>query len=117
MYNRAHAQSLNRPSVHAGLLLSLGIQGHLTTNALTVNDICDYLTLGHEPTTTAILLGISASRLGSADPLTSKTLCLHLPALLPPVHWDLEISPLVQSAALAGLGLLYCGSGKSLSVL
>ena len=48
--------------------------------------------------------GVSASKLGTADPLTSKTLCLHLPALLPVAHWDLDISPLVQAAALAGLG-------------
>ena len=33
------------------------------------------------------LLGIAASNLGTADPLTSKTLCLHVPALLPPSHW------------------------------
>jgi len=41
-------------------------------------------------------------RLGSADPLLSRTLCLHLPALLPSQHWDIDISPLVQTAALTG---------------
>lgn len=72
-------------------------------------------------------------RISSADPLQSKTLCLHLPALLPPQHWDIEISPLVQTASLIGkeictpsnrslevtsclpgLGLLHCGSGHRL---
>ena len=55
LYNRTHAQSTNRQSAHAGLLLALGLQGHL--KSLTVNDICEYLTQGHEPTTVAILLG------------------------------------------------------------
>ena len=62
----------------------------------------------------AVLIGAAASKLGSADGLLSKTLSLHLPALLPPQHWDIEISPLVQSAALVGLGLLHCGSGHRL---
>jgi anaphase-promoting complex subunit 1 len=61
-----------------------------------------------------VLIGIAASRFGTGDPLTSKTLCLHIPALLPSLHWDLEISPIVQSAAFAGLGLLYCRSGHRL---
>ena len=50
---------------------------------------------GHEPTTVALLVGLAASRLGSADPLLSKTLCLHIPALLPAQHWDIDISPQV----------------------
>jgi len=40
-------------------------------------------------------VGLAASRLGSADPLLSKTLCLHIPALLPAQHWDIDISPQV----------------------
>ena len=46
IYNRT--ASLESPSFHAGVLLSLGLQGHLTV--LSVTDICDYLTQGHEPT-------------------------------------------------------------------
>ena len=97
---------------HAGVILGLGLQGHL--QVLSMGDICDYLTQGHEPTTIATLLGISASKLGSADSRISKTLCLHLPSLLPSRHWDIDISPLVQTAALAGLGLLHAGSGHRL---
>ena len=99
-------------SSHAGVLLALGLQGHLSV--LSKGDICDYLTQGHEPTTIAMLLGIAASKLGSADPHMSKTLCLYIPTLLPPRHWDINISPLVQTAALAGLGLLHAGSGHRL---
>lgn len=88
------------------------MKGHLTT--LTVTDTCEYLIQGHEPTTIAILIGMAASKLGSADSLLSKTISLHLPALLPMQHWDIEISPLVQTASLISLGLLHCGSGHRL---
>lgn len=99
-------------SFHAGVLLALGLQGHL--RVLSVTDICDYLTQGNQPTTIALLVGLPASRLGTADPLLSKTLCLHVPSLLPPQHWDIEILPQVQTAALVGLGLLYSNSGHRL---
>lgn len=69
---------------------------------------------GHEPTTIAVLIGSAASKIGSADPFLSKTISLHLPALLPAQHVDIEISPLVQAAALVGLGLLHCASGHRL---
>jgi anaphase-promoting complex subunit 1 len=101
-------------SAHAGFLLGLGLFGHL--NVLTITDICDYLTQGHEPTTIAVLIGIAASKMSSADALISKTLCLHLPTLLPVQHWDIEISPMTQSAALVGLGFLYAQSGHRLIV-
>jgi hypothetical protein len=99
---------------HAGFLLGMGLFGHL--NVLTITDICDYITQGHEPTTIAILLGVAASKMGTANAILSKTLCLHLPALLPAQHWDIEISPLTQCAALIGLGFLYCRSGHRLMV-
>ena len=112
IYNRTAAISAAQESSHAGVVLALGLQGYL--GVLSVTDICDYLTQGHEPTTVAVLVGMAATKLGSADTLLSKTLCLHLPALLPPKHWDIEISPVVQTAALTGLGLLHCGSGHRL---
>lgn len=49
----------NRPKIpspfHGGLLLALGLQGHL--KALAVTDLFDYLTQGHDPTTVALFLG------------------------------------------------------------
>jgi hypothetical protein len=110
VYNRT--ATADDSSFHAGVLLALGLQGHL--RVLSVTDICDYLTQGNQPTTIALLVGLPASRLGTADPLLSKTLCLHVPSLLPPQHWDIEILPQVQTAALVGLGLLYCNSGHRL---
>ena len=56
IYNRTHAQTTQHLSSHAGLVLTLGLQGHL--KALSMNDTCDYLTQGHELTTIAVLLGM-----------------------------------------------------------
>ena len=97
-----------------GFLFGLGLFGHL--NVLTIADMCDYLTQGHEPTTIGVLIGVAASKIGTADSLLSKTLCLHLPSLLPAQHWDIEISPMVQCAAIVGLGFLYCRSGHRLII-
>lgn len=43
-------------------------------------------------------------------------LCLHLPGLLPSRHADVEISSIVQTAALTGLGLLHCRTGHRLMI-
>ena len=61
-----------------------------------------------------MLLGLAATKLGTADPLVSRTLCLHLPTLLAPSHWDLDVTSTLQAAALAGLGLLHCGTANRL---
>jgi len=115
IYNRtvaACAETDTATSSHAGVLLALGLLGHL--QVLSVADLCDYLTQGHEPTSIAILIGIAASKIGMADPRLTKTLCMHIPSMLPSKHWDIEISPLVQISALVGLGLLHTGSGHRL---
>lgn len=51
LYNRPKTPS----HFHGGLLLALGLQGHL--RALGVTDLFDYLTQGHDPTTVAVFLG------------------------------------------------------------
>lgn len=98
----------------SGFLFGLGLLGHL--KVLSIPDICDYLTHGQETTTVAVLIGVAASKIGSSDSIFSKTLCLHLPSLLPPQHWDIEISPVIQCGALVGLGFLYCRSLHRLMV-
>ncbi len=50
---------------HAGLLLALGLQGQL--DCFSPTDIYQYLKMSHEASSVAILLGISASRMGRAD--------------------------------------------------
>ena len=106
----------NRPQMpspqHGGLLLALGLQKHLTVLAMT--DIYEYLTLGHDPTTVGLLLGMAAAKLGTADATVSKMLCLHIPALLPQPFAEMEVSAAAQTAAMAGIGLLYCGTAHRL---
>eukprot|EP01035_Chromulina_nebulosa_P017285 gene17285-22821_t len=112
LYNKSSAFASSKEAEHAGILLALGLKGQLTS--LSPNDICEYLTQSNEAITIAILIGCSASKFGSGDALLSKTLCLHLPALLPAKHSDIEISPNVQGSALVGIGLLHCESNHRL---
>jgi hypothetical protein len=57
-----------------------------------------------------VVLGMGAARAGSMDATTSKMLFLHVPARHPSTYPEVEVSQLVQSAALLGVGLLYRGS-------
>jgi Anaphase-promoting complex sub unit 1 C-terminal domain/APC1 beta sandwich domain/Anaphase-promoting complex subunit 1 middle domain len=97
---------------HAGFLFALGLQGHL--NALANVDCYWYLTKGHDATTAAVLLGLAAAKRGSQDTSTAKVLCMHIPVLLPPGFATMEISYLVQTAAVLGIGLLHQGSANRL---
>ncbi|XXQ32085.1 Anaphase-promoting complex subfamily unit 1 C-terminal domain containing protein [Plasmodiophora brassicae] len=93
---------------HAGLLLALGLQGHLA--GLSRSDLYWYLSKKHDPTTIAVLLGLSASSRGTMDSTVSRMLCLHIPALLPSGFADLDVPILVQTTALLGIGLVYQGT-------
>lgn len=57
-----------------------------------------------------MLLGMAAAHRGTLDPTTSKMLFLHVPSRHPATYPELELSPLVQAAALLGVGLVYQGS-------
>ncbi|CAN0243081.1 unnamed protein product, partial [Discosporangium mesarthrocarpum] len=109
MYNRPVEGVSN---AHGGLLMALGLQGHLS--ALAMTDVYDYLTKGQDSTTVGMLLGMAAVRRGSADLATHKMLCLHVPSLLPPPFVDMDVSSVTQTAALAGVGLLYQGTSHRL---
>ena len=97
---------------HGGLLLALGLQQQLHVLAMT--DIYEYLTLGHDPTTVGMLLGMAAAKWGSCDAAVAKMLCLHIPALLPQPFADMEVSAAAQTAAITGIGMLYCGTAHRL---
>jgi len=111
------------------------LAGHLACLAMT--DLYRFLSQEHDPTLVGVLLGMSAAKRlvqvycrclllgvinqtlmgqefiscrGSMDPVISKMLFLHLPNRHPAGYPELEISPLVQTAAVVGLGLLYQGS-------
>ena len=97
---------------HAGLLMALGLTGQLSV--LSATDAFRYLSQEHDATAVGVLLGMGAARKGSMDPAVSKMLLLHVPARHPNTYPDLELSPLVQAAALVALGLLYQGSAHRL---
>lgn len=73
---------------HGGFLFGLGLLGYL--DSFSPTDLFQYLRQNHEATTVGILLGLAASRIGKPDEHTNKTLCLHIPFLLPP-QFDVEI--------------------------
>lgn len=88
--------------------MAFSCAGHLTCLAAT--DLYRYLSQEHDATTAGVLLGMAAAKRGTSDASISKMLFLHLPSRFPPLLPELELSSLVQSAALLGVGLLYQGS-------
>ncbi|OCF37915.1 hypothetical protein I316_00139 [Kwoniella heveanensis BCC8398] len=102
----------NRPGVlnseHGGFLLGLGLTGHL--RSLTTYHAFPLLEPRHDFTSVGLLLGLACSYAGSADLTVTKVLSLHTHALLPLGSMELNASPVIQSSALTGLGLVYAGS-------
>ena len=93
---------------HAGFLLALGLNGHLRTLAKWV--AFKYLTPKHTMTSVGLLLGLSASFLGTMDTLITRLLSVHVTRLLPPGAAELNLSPLTQTTGIMGIGLLYYNS-------
>ena len=104
-----------RPSsptyAHGGLLLGAGLRGRLAS--LSSADVFRALATEHPPTALGLLLGVSASRLGTCHAATARALFLHVPTRHPAGHPDLELPPPLQAAALVGAGLLHLGSGHA----
>ena len=90
---------------HAGLLLALGLSGHLRQLAKWLS--FKYLTPKHSMTSVGLLLGLSASYMGSMDSLITRMLSVHITRMLPPGAAELNVSPITQTAGLVGIGLLY----------
>lgn len=90
---------------HAGLLLALGLNGHLQNLAKWLS--FKYLTPKHSMTSMGLLLGLAASNLGSMDGLITRMLSVHISCMLPAGAAELNVSPLTQTAGLMGIGLLY----------
>ncbi|CAF9924754.1 Anaphase-promoting complex subunit 1 [Imshaugia aleurites] len=93
---------------HAGFLLALGLNGHLKSIAKWV--AFKYLTPKHTMTSIGLLLGLSASYLGTTDTLITRLLSVHVTRMLPPGAAELNLSPLTQTSGIMGIGLLYCNS-------
>ncbi|KAF2155165.1 hypothetical protein K461DRAFT_285236 [Myriangium duriaei CBS 260.36] len=90
---------------HAGFLLALGLNGHLKLMAKWL--AFKYLTPKHTMTSIGLLLGLSASHMGTMDSLITRMLSVHITRMLPPGAAELNVSPLTQTAGLLGIGLLY----------
>ncbi|CAG9853978.1 unnamed protein product [Phyllotreta striolata] len=93
---------------HAGFLLALGLNGHLKN--LAFDSTFNYLEKFHEMTSVGVLLGLSAAFRGTAHPSLTKTLAIHVEALLPPTSMELDIPQTLQVAGLLGVGLVYEGT-------
>lgn len=104
--------TFNKPatltSQHAGLLLGLGLNGHLRN--IEEWHIYNYLGPKHTHTSIALLIGMAASNLGSMNTKITRVLSVHIVALLPAGSSDLNISTLVQTAGIIAMGLLYASS-------
>ena len=104
--------SFNKPQElknrHAGFLLALGLNGHLKSIAKWV--AFKYLTPKHTMTSIGLLLGLAASYLGSMDTLITRLLSVHVTRMLPPGSAELNLSPLMQTSGIMGIGLLYCNT-------
>ncbi|CAI5460425.1 unnamed protein product, partial [Closterium sp. Yama58-4] len=81
-------------SAHGGLLMALGLRGHLRVLAPT--DFFRDLALEHEATTVGVLLGAAASYRATMDANICKMLYLHIPSRHPPSFPDLELPPSIQ---------------------
>ena len=93
---------------HAGFLFALGLNGHLKSLAKWV--AFKYLTPKHTMTSIGLLLGLSASYVGTMDTLITRLLSVHVTRLLPPGAAELNLSPMTQTAGIMGIGLLYYSS-------
>ncbi|KAK4890738.1 Anaphase-promoting complex subunit 1 [Elasticomyces elasticus] len=93
---------------HAGLLLALGLGGHLRTLAKWLS--FKYLTPKHTMTSVGLLLGLSASHIGTMDSLVTRMLSVHITRMLPLGAAELNVSPIAQTAGIMGIGLLYFGT-------
>ncbi|KAH9702573.1 Anaphase-promoting complex subunit 1 [Citrus sinensis] len=85
MYNKPEEPNIT----HAGLLLALGLHGHL--RALTISDIYKYFYQEHESTAVGLMLGLAASYRGTMQP----SLYVHIPARHPS-SVELEVPTILQ---------------------
>ncbi|CAG9837359.1 unnamed protein product [Diabrotica balteata] len=108
IFNKGKGGGNDGQMEHAGFLLALGLNGHLKN--LAFNSTFNYLEKLHEMTSVGILLGLSAAFRGTAHPCLTKTLAIHVEALLPPTSMELDIPQTLQVAGLLGIGLVYQGT-------
>ncbi|XP_065182831.1 anaphase-promoting complex subunit 1-like [Sycon ciliatum] len=89
---------------HGGFLFALGLNGHL--EALRPYEVWEYLAQLNIATTVGLLLGISCMRCGSRQQQTLRLLAAHIASLRPPNSLVVKVHPLIQIAAVHGVGIL-----------
>lgn len=98
---------------HAGLLYGLGLQGLF--NCFTIADIYFNLNTGVDARIVAVLLGLAASKLGAKklgmEEIVLKAFNLHLEFNYARQS-EVQISRIVQSAAMIGIGIYHLGMSK-----
>lgn len=104
--------ALHKPSElnarHAGFLLGLGLTGQ--ARSLGAFQAFKYMDPKHEYTSVGLLLGLGAAYRGTTDPKISSALSVHISALHPPSAGQLNLSHVIQSSALVGIGLVHIGT-------
>ncbi|GMR35215.1 hypothetical protein PMAYCL1PPCAC_05410, partial [Pristionchus mayeri] len=106
---QSHGQ--DRPSVMNGLLYAFGLNGHI--KALNMFFVHEHLTNQDRMTSVALLLGLSAAYMGTGDLQVHKILVTHLPFLMGPTLLEIHVDGLLQTAAVAGMGLLFARSCRT----
>ena len=110
-FNKPKESSTNPNELveHGGFLMALGLNGQLAS--LGKLESFDYLIRGNDMISVGILLGTCTAKRGSMDILATKKIATQVEALLPSTATELPLSNTTQVAGLAGLGLLYQGTG------
>ena len=93
---------------HAGFLFGLFLL-RKQDMASRMDDLYNYLKMQNESVSVSIILGSGIACKTTMDEKIAKIALLHIPSQLPDTH-DLDLPPLVTSAALAALGFIYGGS-------
>ncbi|KAF8361208.1 mat-2 [Pristionchus pacificus] len=106
---QSHGQ--DKPSVMNGLLFAFGLNGHI--KALNMFYVHEHLTNQDRMTSVSLLLGLSAAYLGTGDLQVHKILVTHLPFLMGPTLLEIHVDGLLQTAAVAGMGLLFARSCRT----
>ncbi|EDQ92463.1 uncharacterized protein MONBRDRAFT_22150 [Monosiga brevicollis MX1] len=99
---------------YAGFIYGLALNGYL--RHLRTPSLYHLLSSGHVATIVALLLGLSASLVGTMSSNVAKALSIHIPALMPSSTSDVAVDGVIQCAAIVGLGLLYCGTKHRRSI-
>ncbi|GMT13678.1 hypothetical protein PFISCL1PPCAC_4975 [Pristionchus fissidentatus] len=106
---QTHGQE--KPCIMNGLLYAFGLNGHI--KSLNMFYVHEHLTNQDKMTSIALLLGLSAAHIGTGDLQIHKILVTHLPFLMGPTLLEIHVDGLLQTAAVAGLGLLFTGSCRT----